>query len=383
MNKQFKWLFVLIALLGLVGLACNAITGGDNDGSGNAGSGASSGSGDNSGSGSEASDAAAGSDAVVEGPQTLDLTGITAGLADANSYRLRVEMTVQAPEDSGIPPLSMTMETATVVEPPALQSDITIQGDETLAGMGSVQIIQIGDTSYSTLPGVGCVSGSAADLGADLNPFAGLLESGEILGDVSGATRVLPDETINGVETYHFTFDESAITDPNNELESVEGHIFVSKEEGYLVRLVMDGVGQIDLMGTGQPQQGNLHVEVNTSDVNQPIEILPPENCTSFDFEIPDLGLDTDAAASPYPVMESAQQLFILNDIVNYQTDEPLSDVVAFYQAEMPAAGFTADTTNTFISDTVATLYFTRDDVTYLVTVSDSEGTIFVIISPQ
>jgi hypothetical protein len=220
-------------------------------------------------------------------------------------------------------------------------------------------------------------------LGADLNPFADLLESGEILGDVSGATRVLPDETINGVETYHFTFDESAITDPNNELESVDGHIFVSKEENYLVRLVMDGVGQVDILGTGQPQQGSVHIEVNTSDVNQPIEILPPENCTSFDFEIPDLGLGTDAAESPYPVLENIHDFFVTGEIVSYQTEDPYNDVVAFYQAEMPAAGFTADPDNTFITDSAAVLNFLRDDVLYIVTVSVSEGTVFVTISPQ
>ncbi len=383
MNRQFRWLVVLIVLLGLVSLACNAITGGGDEGDENADSSVLPGS-DNDDGSNEVDDGSNTEDAATtEGPQTLDLFGLTSGLASINSYRLRAEITVQAAEDSGAAPIVVSMETATVVDPPAFQSDVSIAGDETMAGMGNIQLIQIGDTTYSNVPGVGCVSGSLADLGTNANPFANLLESGQILGDVSGATRVLPDENINGVDTYHFTFDESAMTDPSNELESVTGHVYVAKEGGYVVRLVMDAVGQLELPGADFSQPGNIHFEVNTSDVNAPIEILAPENCASFDFDIPDLGLDTDAAASPYPVLDGAQQLIVLNDIVNYQTDAPFDDVVAYYQAEMPAAGYTADTARTLISDGVATLFFTRDDVSYLVSVTDSNGTILVVITPQ
>lgn len=383
MYRQFRWLMVLILLLGLATLACNALTGGNNEGGAEGG-----GTTDLAGDAGNSGDAGGGSEGqageVADGPQTLDFAGIMDGLSDANSYRLRMEMRVEAPNETGaVQVINMSMETATVVEPPAFQSDIQIEGDEAFAEFGNLQLIQIGDTSYSTVPGLGCISGSAADLGTDLNPFADLLESGELLGDVNGARRVLPDETINNVAVYHFVFDESDISDPNNELQTVDGHIYIAKEEGYLVRLVMDGVGQIDFFDTGQTSESNMHVELNTFDVDQPITIEAPADCSSFDFEIPDLGLDTDPAEAPYPVFAGAQDLFTLDDLMSYQLEGSFADVLAFYQSEMPAAGFTPESAGDLITDTVAVLNFSRDGVQYAVTISESEGTVSVLVTTQ
>ena len=392
MNKQFRWLILFVLMLSLVGLACNAVTGGDN-GDGNSVVGTTNSAFDAS-SPASGDSSASGVSQQAEGPQTLDLVGLTAGLTEAESYRLRMEMSVDVPDGTGgSDTITLAMETAKVVDLPAFQSDIQIAGDEELAGFGGMQIVEVGGTTYTTVPGLGCVSGDMADLGAETNPFADLLESGELLGDVNGAQRVLPDEDINGVTTYHYVFDETAVTDSSNELETVDGHIYVSKEEGYLVRLVMTGKGRMNLFGPETDGLSDVRIELNTFDINQPIVIEPPVDCNSFDLNIPGLenvpglgdipGFGTDLAESPYPVMANAHDLFILDELVSYQTEDPFGDVLSFYQREMPAAGFLPDSDGSVVTDTVAVLNFTRDDLRFTVSISESEGTVFVQVLQQ
>ena len=376
MNKQMRWIFLLVLLLALAGLACNAITGGGNEPAADAASAATA----EPGSSDGTQDGAQADAPVVEGPQSLDLQSLGQGLVDVNSYRVTLEVRFEGTDATGAPATaSMMANIASVVDPPASEATFEISGVADLEEVGGLSIIQVGDQVYTTLPGLGCISGAAADLGAEANPFGDLLSSNDLLGEISGAKRVLPDETINGVATYHYTFDETVLDDPNNEIDQVDGHIYVAKEGGYLVRMVMDGVGRIDIFGDGTDQTGNIHIELNSLDVNQPIDIQPPADCQSFDFEIPDFA----AQESPYPVYEGNTDLFVFDDITSYQVVASIADVVAFYRAEMPAAGYTELVDRSFVSDTAAVLYFSLNDKVFVVTISDSEGTLYVQVVPE
>ena len=385
MNKQLRWIFSFLALLALASLACNALAGGDNttnpavgapgaateDDSSDAGQG-----GDSGAANAGGDSAAAGEQS--QGPQSLDLEGLTASLEDVNSYRLSVELFFESQNATDeVEPVVMRLLTAVVVDPPASQTEIEVEGgDMDLGEMGSFQFIQVGETTYTMIPGLGCVSGSLAEFGADANPFADLVDSDDLIGDVRGARRVLPDEVINGVDSYHFVFDETAILGSVNELEELDGHLYVAKDGGYLVRMVFDGTGTFDMFSSGLDEGGRIHIEINVSDVNQPVEIRPPEDCASFNFEIPDLGgLPGNA---PYPVVGSAHDLFVFEETMSYQTEEPFVNVVDFYQVEMPLAGFTPAADGTVTTDTAAVLNFDKDGGRYIVTISESNGTVVV-----
>lgn len=384
--KQTRLVLLFLLLLALPALACNAVTDaldGDEPEQGLLATDAVS----EAPAGQDSADS--GEVAEPAGPESLDLETLASGLKDVNSYRVSIEIRAEGPDGSGgTETVVMTMENATVVDPPASQSDITIAGIENDLGLNTLQFITVGDTAYSTIPGIGCISGSAGSLGDQVaaNPFADIFDSNDIIGDVQGAQRQLPDENINGVESYHFVFDESAIQDPDNTIEQVDGHIYIAKEEGYVVRLVMDGTGRIDLMGTGQEEAGMIHLEANTRDVNQSIDIQPPANCDTFnldEIEIPDFDFSGDATDAPYPVFADNQELFVLDDILSYQTTASFDEVVAFYQAEMPAAGFEPLADGTVLTNDAAVMQYSQGGQNYFVTISVDGDTVYVQVVPE
>ena len=332
--------------------------------------------------------AAGGEFAEPAGPESLDLATLASGLQDVNSYRVTIEIRAEDAAGSGTETVTMFMENATVVDPPASQTDISIDGVEDPLGLNTLQFIAVDGMVYTTLPGIGCISGGFDSFGdeAIANPFADIFSSSGIIGDVRGARRVLPDENINGVESYHFVFDETAIQDPDNSLEEVEGHIYIAKEEGYVVRLVMDGTGRVDFAGLGQESGGTIHLEMNTRDVNQPLDIQPPADCDTFnldDFELPDIDLGGDAADAPYPVFADHQELFIVDDILSYQTGAPFNEVVAFYQAEMPSAGFEPLPDETVLTDNAAVLKYSQGERSFFVTITADGDLVFVQVTPE
>lgn len=403
MNKQLRWIGVLILLLALAGLACNALTGGNepaatdtpNDTSDDTtvdtpSSEDSTASTDDTGTASEDTGQPEAAP-TAEGPQTLDVAGLASGLNSVSSYRAHMIFNFERTNAAGeVETLNMTMESERVVNPPALHTIITLEGDSEAAAVGIVETIVVDGMSYTTVSGLGCFAEEATDDDLDDDPFQDLFDD-DFLGDIKGAERVMPDEVINGVDTYHFVFDEEDVNDLDNEIEELDGHIYIAKEGGYVVRLTMDGTGRVDvfddeLEGSGDDDQlGTIHVELNTTDVNQPVDIQAPADCSSFDFD--DLGnLDgtgTDATNLPYPVIEQNHDLFTFQGILTYQTETPFDEVVSFYQTEMPAAGFTPVESGSLVTEGSAFLQYMQNDSLYYVTISESNGAVDVMITPE
>jgi hypothetical protein len=215
--------------------------------------------------------------------------GVLTGTSDLNSFRSETQMSWQGTmtnsvEASGV----FTMSVDFVREPPA--QHLTLAGDAPfLAQVGvqpgqSMEMYVVSNTVYLNLGGTWLKTPAGSEV-TNLDNI-GLVKSEDLLKDVTGA-RYVGDETINGVQTKHYTFDETSIDasqlSEGSTIDSAQGDVWVAAEGNYVVRLEMSMTGKnisipADSAGNSRMSNGTVHISVNLSDVNQPITItVPPE----------------------------------------------------------------------------------------------------------
>jgi hypothetical protein len=204
------------------------------------------------------------------------------------------------------------------------------------------------------VPGVGCVTGEETGIGAE--DLTAAFSTEELLGDIDEATLVSDDETVNGIPVLHYRFDESNLT--GRDLSELQGDVYVSKEDNYVVRLVAEGTGPLDIFG--EERSSNLSLEMNVSDVNEPITIEPPAAC--------------DEVGQEFPVLEGATELGSFAGLTSYQVEAALEDVIAFYEDEMPALGYELDDDSVVTEDTAILTFSAEDLPPVTVTISEEEG---------
>lgn len=367
-----RWLLFLIILLSLPALACDLVTGDGQDGDDEAvqstddlpTTAAPASTPDDAGQGEEEVTEETGAD----GPAFPGIGTLNDPLEQFNSYRSQVEMQFEHssdPSQSG----TMIMDMARVVDPRASSVEITMSGGfaEEVEGLGdgaSFSFVEVDGTSYSLVPGLGCISGGG---GPDMvGEFDDVLESDEVLGELEGAEYV-GEETVNGVVTDHYRFDESHLSDSSNDLEEVDGDVYISQEHGHVVRMVFDGVGEADLLD--EDGQGTIHFEYNVLDVDQPITIEPPSECTD--------------ASSDYPVMEGANELATFAGLTTYTVNAPLEEVVDFYHQEMAAQGYEVGDEQFLGEGTAILTYRAEDGSNVNVTLTADGETVSVLITGE
>jgi hypothetical protein len=88
------------------------------------------------------------------------------------------------------------------------------------------------------------------------------------------AQRVMPDQTVNGIECKHYVYSKDDVSFQGGNLETASGEIFTAVDGGYVVRYTLHGVGSLDNFFAGQT--GNIHLVYDLFDVNVGLEIQPP-----------------------------------------------------------------------------------------------------------
>ena len=182
-------------------------------------------------------------------------------------------------------------------------------------------------------------------------------------GFLSGsATRMRPDDVINGIPVYGFSLDASNIEPGETEIAQFDsGAVYIAQDGGYLVRLEMNGRGTSEMLSGKPDAEGEITYDLNYFDFNQTFDITPPEGC------------DVAASESEYPVTADAYQLSQALGITSYKSDLPFEEVIQFYRDEMAADGWALD--EEFVSGPIALLSFTSDTGTVQITISLDEGT--------
>lgn len=298
------------------------------------------------------------------GSQEIDLSGLTHDL-DFDSYRFTISTDFESVDEAGnVLHQVIDGEFAYLAKPPSMQMMLHVEGIEDAQGFGDIAMAQIGDTSYVVIAGLGCVTTPATEGGllGDDNPLLELIDPSTLIEDVKGAQRI-GEETVNGVPTTVYEFDESFL-EGEQSLNQATGTIYIAKEGNFMVRLVMDGEGSMNPVEDSADSVGKFHVEYELIDVNQPLEIGVPEGC------------DQEAEGGPdLPMLVDAADVVSFAGFTSYVSQESLEAAVTFYDDSLAALGWQRDSEASFVTAESALLYYGREDEAGTITIVVGEDT--------
>lgn len=290
-------------------------------------------------------------------------------LDELTSYRYTMIMEMTATDSTGTETTqTMQMELAVSADPPATSMIMTAEGAEEIEEMGQMEFTQIEDTSYINMGELGCMALPADDNSAmSTEELTDGFSPESITEDLENVTLV-GEETINGIDVLHYTYDETSMTaEQAVGIKSMVGDIYIAKDGGYMVRSIVDVVGDskfIDGFASEdfQPDTAKTHIEMNLTDVNSAVEILPPAACEGQ--ELPE--------AVDWPMLDDASEVTSFAGILSYTTEVSGSDAIDFYNDAMAELGYTLDETSSFISDGNGLLtYVNIDDESITITISE------------
>ncbi len=251
--------------------------------------------------------------------EEIDVAAI-AGELDFNTYYYFFSMsatTRNSNDEETVQTISADIKFS--VDPPANSFVLNMEGFEEemgdMGGLGEISLIQIDNTTYTTFPGFGCITAPATSE----NPFADFNDSfspDSLLEelDVSQVRRVRPNETINGFEVRHYTFDEELLNagaTPGQEYENAEGHIYLAEDGGFLVKMEMNLEGSgINLFGEENENENQASsFEYELVSVNEALDIAIPAACEEA------------ASGANYPMPPDAFEVTSFGNILNFQSE--------------------------------------------------------------
>ena len=130
--------------------------------------------------------------------------------------------------------------------PPASQMTFNFVGFAGPVDLTEIKMTQIAETTYTIVPELGCITTSEGDLIGE--SFGQTIDANQFLEDI-GEAELVGEETINGVETLHYTFDETDIEDDEYQFNWAQGDVYIAKDGDYAVRLRLEGEGIANDLG--------------------------------------------------------------------------------------------------------------------------------------
>lgn len=276
------------------------------------------------------------------GPFTLSQT--TAGLADLSSYTATLALTFDGTRD-GHPSTWTKTYTLLTSKAPAI-SQLTIDSTGDLADLARVVMIDAEGVSYKKLRDSACIATVASDGQSPpvlFNPAAAL--TSVIGADPAG------NDTVDGTPADHYTFDEKALGQAGQ--ATSKGEMWVAATGGYIVKYTVKTSAKADYFGEGI--EGTATFSYAVTGVGQPAAVEMPADCPPGLVKIQPLPDASDVAATP--------------GSLSFNTASSVADAAAYYQAEIPKAGWTL-AIEPAITDTSTELDFSQGSVTLTVFIS-------------
>ncbi len=306
-------------------------------------------------------------------PEGLDLSSISSGLGDLNSYKASFRMSFEGTDSNNKPTSSSLSYIEEFVKSPAAKHTI-ITGIGAMLGSsdttptpdqnaGAIESIEVGGKQYSKMGDI------CTQVTADSGPTANtMMDPNSIIGGVRGAQR-LGNETVNDVPTVHYKIDSTSLA-ALGYLNS-DGDVWVADPGNYVVKYTFQATstGKEAFFGSAQGQ-GTIKWDYEVTEINQPIDIQAPANCGG--------------AASDIPMMSDAQDQASFGGMSTYSTPSKLADVIAFYDKEMKAQGWT-EGEGGMSTDAMSMKNYTKDgrNVQIVITADASSGKTTVMITDQ
>jgi hypothetical protein len=249
---------------------------------------------------------------VIFGSGPFNLFTPIEGLSDLSSYRATLSVSFDG-TNSGQPEQWSRVYTLLVTQSPSARQ-LTIDNPED--DDGQVYMAEVNNISYERRDGSNCFANPVEAEGA----FAEQWELAGFLDSVMGADEA-GAETVNDVDTNHYTFDESA--QGASGIADSTGELWVASDGGYLVRYTLTTTGSADYFGEGI--EGTMTWDYELTDVNQPVVIEIPEDCPPPLLNV--------------PVMPDASDVFQMPGSMSYTTSSTVQEVAAFYEEQAASGG--------------------------------------------
>jgi len=303
------------------------------------------------------------------GPETINLSHPALYANDAYAtYKMNMEIKYDGMDTGGNPKSFILVASIENQEQPKAQH-VSISGED---AKDKIEFVIIGDQVLSVFPGMGCTVLPASSMEGP-----GPEESvPNIDGLLTGqAKRVETGVSIDGIITDRYKLTSENMTDPeNSETPKVtDGSVYVAQDGGYIVRIEMNG--KVNIAENDFDPNTETQVSLNYTFV--PVEdgtmnITPPAECE-----------EQLSGGSQYPVMEGAEGLVSMQDVVFYSVDATLEDVLNFYRIEMVDQGWTLSNDGSSSTLSFATLEFTRDGETVEVNAITSIDSVSVTVTKK
>ncbi len=292
----------------------------------------------------------------IEGatPEAIELANVSAGLNELNSYKAAFTMTFEGTEDGQPKTSTMTFTEEFVKDPAAKRTTITGFGAMMGGNTGSanpaessMQTIEVSGKQYSQI-GTMCTQ-----VTAESGPQArAMFDPSTIIGGVHGGQRV-GNETINGVPAVHYKIDVTGLETMG--YVNGSGDVWIAEPGNYVVKYTFEATGKDQFFGSATGE-GTIKWVYELTDINQPITIQPPADCGG--------------AAEDIPVMADAQDQAAIGDMTTYSSPSKFEDVVAFYEKEMKAKGWTETEGSGMSIEGMSTKSYTKDGRTVQIMIS-------------
>jgi len=300
-------------------------------------------------------------------------------VTDMNSYRSTIDLQWQGTLTNGQEiTAAMNMMIEYVRDPKA--QHISMYGSS-LSAQGftkdqPLEMYIIGDKTYMYLMGTWMQAPSSDSTEGLGDTF--LMTSDDVLKNAKSA-KYEGRETINGVETKHYSFDEKGLDATEmagSKVDQAKGDIWVAVDGNYVVKmdttLIGTDMGVPSETGNETLSNGSMHMVMDVTDVNKPITI-----------EIPTEALEAGQPPEDIPIPDDAAELVNMFGMITYNTDMTAQDLHDFYKAEMPNNGWT-ETSDEAFGD-LFMMEYTKDGSTANITITaDSQsGKTSVMITVQ
>lgn len=305
------------------------------------------------------------------GPDSLDLDDPDVYEEIPGDYFIRVEFTFSGIAEDGTEVSGQLMiDGANTAKPKNLSITMTLSGSADLDGLGTMRYVEIDDSLYFVTEELGCMAVPAVQD----SPFNDFVDTGGFLTGM--ANRAMPDEIVNGVDSYHFSLgQENLDTSAPAAMEVREitgGDLYIAKDGGYVVRFVIEGRGISEILSGDESIEGDIFYQLDL-EPSQNVEISLPGNCE-----------EAGTGGTDFPVLDDASNVASFEGFYSYLTSYDFETVLDFYKTELVADRWALD--NEISAGSMVALLFKMGDRNLNVAIAadpNNEGTLSVVIAEE
>ncbi len=326
-----------------------------------------------------AEEAAEGEEAIIE------FDSVKNQLQELSAYRIQLTMNFDG-ETTGGQPARGNIEVflEQTQSPQAMHMNLVLEGDTVAdtGGFNSMEVYQVENSVYMQVGEEGWISVPAT---SDMNETfsEGFFTPDEMVDLPETANRLPEPEMVNGISTWHYTFDAQDIPTEEEamELSNASGDLWVAQEGNYPVKYAIEATGSNPTPAEGDLfASGTFRITYELMDINGDFTIEPPpEALSGQNLGGQLMGGDEGALETELPMMEDAEVEFSMPGLVSYYTEASIPEVADFYRQALPAQGWTADTDTEYVSEDTGLLSFTKDNMSVMVSLTlEEDGRVLV-----